>query len=269
MNPATHSPAAVRGSVSRRRLSILRCSQVFFLIIGVLALGYYAYAMLEAKVYQVYQARQFQRAQQIRSAEKLQQPQQSQKTVEDLRAGNASVESTANLPAVGLLADDSETDLEQPAGESASERPSSTASTSAAKTSGPAADFPLGRIEIHRIGLEAMIMEGLGEKTLRHAVGHIPGTPAPGQAGNVGLAAHRDTFFRPLRNIRKGDEIILTTLDRVSRYRVDLLSVVEPENVDVLKDTPDAILTLVTCYPFNFIGPAPRRFIVRARKITE
>lgn len=265
MNPATQSATGARRSASWRRSSILRWGQIFFLIIGVLALSYYAYAMLEAKLYQVYQARQFQRAQQVRSAEQLRPTQQSQKAEADFRAANARVESTANLPAVGLLADSPNADLEQSPGESAPEQ----SGTTAVQASAPAIDFPLGRIEIHRIGLEAMIMEGLGEKTLRHAVGHIPGTPAPGQSGNVGLAAHRDTFFRPLRNVRKGDEIIVTTLDGVSRYRVELLSVVEPENVDVLKNTPDTVLTLVTCYPFHFIGPAPRRFIVRARKITN
>jgi sortase A len=122
----------------------------------------------------------------------------------------------------------------------------------------------LGRIEISSIGLTAMIREGTDARTLRRAVGHIPGTPLPGQPGNVAITGHRDTFFRPLRNIRKDDEIKLTTLNGSYRYRVDSIQVVEPEDTEVLADSDDAVLTLVTCYPFYFVGPAPNRFIVRA-----
>ena len=131
------------------------------------------------------------------------------------------------------------------------------------------AGSPLGRIEISSIGLAAMIMEGIDGKTLRHAVGHIPGTPLPGQAGNVALAGHRDTFFRGLRNIHKDDEITLTTLHGSYRYRVDSTQVVEPQATEVLDNSVDDILTLVICYPFYFVGPAPKRFIVRAHRISE
>ena len=112
-----------------------------------------------------------------------------------------------------------------------------------------------------------MILEGTDARTLRRAVGHIPGTPLPGQRGNVAITGHRDTFFRPLRNIRKYDEIRLTTLSGSYRYRVDSIKVVEPEDMEVLDNSDDAILTLVTCYPFYFVGPAPKRFIVRAHRI--
>jgi sortase A len=124
----------------------------------------------------------------------------------------------------------------------------------------------LGRIEISSIGVVAMIMEGTDGRTLRHAVGHIPGTALPGQQGNVALAGHRDTFFRGLRNINKDDEITLTTLHGSYRYRVDSTQVVEPRDTEVLDATTDNILTLVTCYPFYFVGPAPKRFIVRAHR---
>ena len=127
----------------------------------------------------------------------------------------------------------------------------------------------LGRIEIPRIGLTAMIMEGTRERTLQRAVGHIPGTVLPGQHGNAGIAGHRDTFFRPLRNVHHDDEITLTTLDGTYHYLVDSSQVVAPEDTQVLNNSDDTILTLVTCYPFYFVGPAPKRFIVRAHKITE
>lgn len=125
----------------------------------------------------------------------------------------------------------------------------------------------LGRIEIGRIGLSAMIMEGTDGRTLRRAVGHIRGTPLPGQQGNVAIAGHRDTFFRPLRNVEHDDEITLTTLDGSYRYLVDTMHVVAPEDMQVLDNSDDTTLTLVTCYPFYFVGPAPKRFIVRAHKI--
>jgi sortase A len=126
---------------------------------------------------------------------------------------------------------------------------------------------PLGRIEIRTIGLTAMILEGTDARTLRRAVGHIPGTSLPGQRGNVAITGHRDTFFRPLRNIRKDDEIRLTTLNGSYRYWVDSIKVVEPGDTKVLDNSDKAILTLVTCYPFYFAGPAPKRFIVRAHMI--
>jgi len=112
-----------------------------------------------------------------------------------------------------------------------------------------------------------MISEGTDGRTLRRAVGHIPGTPLPGQQGNVVIAGHRDTFFRALDNIHNDDEITLTTLDGTYRYLVDSALVVAPEDTQVLDDSSDTILTLVTCYPFYFVGPAPKRFIVRAHKI--
>jgi len=128
---------------------------------------------------------------------------------------------------------------------------------------------PLGRIEISSIGLVAMILEGTDDRTLRRAIGHIPGTPLPGRSGNVAIAGHRDTFFRPLRTIRKDDEITLATLNGFYRYRVDSIRVVEPEETHVLDDSDDAILTLVTCYPFNLVGAAPKRFVVRARRVVH
>jgi sortase A len=130
-----------------------------------------------------------------------------------------------------------------------------------------ATDGTLGKIEIDRIGVAAMILEGIDNRTLRRAVGHIPGTPLPGQTGNVAIAGHRDTFFRALRKIQRDDEIRLTTVDGSYRYVVDSMQVVEPDDMRVLDDSSDTILTLVTCYPFYFVGPAPKRFVVRAHRI--
>ena len=126
----------------------------------------------------------------------------------------------------------------------------------------------IGRIEIPRLGLSVIVVEGVDRLILRRSVGHIPGTALPGQPGNVGISGHRDTFFRPLRNIRQDDIITLTTLLGEYRYRVVSTKVVSPSDLDVLDPSENEILTLVTCYPFYFVGPAPDRFIVRAERVT-
>jgi sortase A len=125
----------------------------------------------------------------------------------------------------------------------------------------------IGRIEIPRLDISVMVIEGSTDAILRHAAGHIAGTALPGRPGNVGISAHRDTFFRPLRNIRGGDIVVLTTPFGAWRYRVVSTRIVKPENVSVLDPTPTPVLTLVTCYPFYFLGPAPDRFIVRAEQL--
>jgi sortase A len=99
---------------------------------------------------------------------------------------------------------------------------------------------------------------------LRRAVGHIPETALPGEIGNAGLAGHRDTFFSGLRNVRRGDRIIVTTPGSIAHYEVRSTRIVEPTDVAVLAPTPTSTLTLVTCYPFNYLGAAPQRFIVHA-----
>ena len=124
----------------------------------------------------------------------------------------------------------------------------------------------VGRIEIPRLGVSAIIKAGIDSRTLQLAVGHIPGTAFPGEGGNVGLAAHRDTFFRRLRDIQSDDEIRVTTPDGSYSYRVARTDIVEPRDVWVLDPTDHPALTLVTCYPFNYVGSAPQRFIVRAQR---
>jgi sortase A len=126
----------------------------------------------------------------------------------------------------------------------------------------------IGRLEIPRLGLSAMVVEGTSGRTLRRAVGHIPGTALPGQPGNVGISGHRDTFFRPLRHIQRNDIITVTTLFGEFRYRVVSTRIVSPSNVAVLDPGGSEMLTLVTCYPFYFVGSAPNRFIVRAERVT-
>jgi len=123
----------------------------------------------------------------------------------------------------------------------------------------------VGRVEIPDLGLSAVVFEGTSDSVLDRGVGHLDESALPGQAGNVVLAAHRDTFFRSLRNIHKGDVVRVTTLSGVRTYTVDSTEVVAPTQTSVMDPTPTPALTLITCYPFYYVGNAPKRFIVHAR----
>ncbi|MGP0018409.1 MAG: class D sortase [Candidatus Sulfotelmatobacter sp.] len=124
----------------------------------------------------------------------------------------------------------------------------------------------LGRLDIPRLGLSVAVLQGTGSRMLRRGTGHIEGTPLPGEAGNSGIAGHRDTFFRGLKDIRKNDEIQFQTSTELFRFVVDWAKVVAPNDLSVLAPSTESSLTLVTCYPFYFVGPAPSRFVVRAHR---
>ncbi len=129
------------------------------------------------------------------------------------------------------------------------------------------ADGLVGRIEIPRVGVSAVIGSGIDAQTLSHAVGHIPGTALPGTTGNIGLAGHRDSYFRGLRRLTLTDRIDIATPDGLYTYAVDSIQIVDPERGDLLSPTAVETLTLVTCYPFSYVGNAPKRFVVKARRI--
>ena len=126
---------------------------------------------------------------------------------------------------------------------------------------------PIGQLTIPSAGISAIVLEGADSATLKVAPGHIAGTALPGEGGNVAIAGHRDTFFRNLATIRSGDDVKLTTLTGTYEYRIDSTEVVDPARTDVLESTESPTLTLVTCYPFHWIGPAPKRFIVRGHLV--
>jgi sortase A len=133
----------------------------------------------------------------------------------------------------------------------------------------PATGTPLADLSIPRIHLSAVVLHGSDAHTLRVGAGHIENTAFPGEPGNVAIAGHRDSFFRPLQHVRVGDDVILDTPRERLRYRVSSIRVVQPSEISVLKPTVDATLTLVTCYPFWMFGHAPDRFIVRATRVAE
>jgi sortase A len=150
------------------------------------------------------------------------------------------------------------------------EEPSShAASPTVSARAGLRAGDWVARLEVPRVDLAATVLEGSDDATLSRAAGHIEDTALPGQRGNAGIAAHRDTIFRPVRNLRIGDVMTVTTADGAYDYRIDQTMIVNPEDVYVLDPTDHATLTLVTCYPFTFIGHAPKRFIVKASLVAE
>jgi sortase A len=270
------SPAHLSSSANSRPRSnwfVRWTAPLVLFLVGCFALGYYAYAILDARFFQDDQSRQFDQALQDAHNKSSAALAANRSPADELRD-----EAAAELKARGSNTSNFGGTRDASASPDWLSKPSSTAvmpsfNESAAATNptlssgGPAANTTLGRIEIPVLSLSAMIQEGTGARTLQRGVGHITGTAPVGHSGNVGLAAHRDTFFRKLRNIHEGDEITLTTLAGTFLYRVDLISVVEPEDSSVLRNSTENILTLVTCYPFSYVGPAPKRFIVRAKQL--
>jgi sortase A len=124
----------------------------------------------------------------------------------------------------------------------------------------------VGRLEVPRLGLSVMVLQGIEEATLVVGAGHVPGTPLPGGGGNVAIAAHRDTFFRKLKDIEPGDTIRLSIAARTYKYVVRSTGVVDPEDTRPMESRGEEELTLITCFPFYFVGAAPKRFIVYASK---
>jgi sortase A len=124
----------------------------------------------------------------------------------------------------------------------------------------------LAKLSIPRLDAEWFVFEGIDKKELRLGPGHLPGTAQPGATGNCVIAGHRDTHFRALKDVRQGDELVVETRAGKFRYRVTNLSVVRPSNTTALAPSSDAVLNLITCYPFYYVGPAPKRFVVRAEK---
>ena len=142
--------------------------------------------------------------------------------------------------------------------------PSASLSISAPKLVEGAA---IGEVRIDRIGMRAVISQGESDAVLRIGAGHLADTPWPSQPGNVVIAGHRDTIFRPLRNVREGDIVDVTTETTIAHYKVVSTRVVPPTDLSVLEPSSGNTLTMITCYPFGFVGQAPERFVVRAEQV--
>ena len=127
----------------------------------------------------------------------------------------------------------------------------------------------VGMLDVPRLQLTAPVIEGDDEVTLKRAAGHLPDTPLPWESGNSAIAGHRDGLFRPLKDIKVGDEIRFRSSRDQFRYRVTDTSIVRPDDISVLQPRGPASLTLITCYPFYFVGNAPKRFIIFAERVQE
>jgi sortase A len=128
----------------------------------------------------------------------------------------------------------------------------------------------MGRVEIPRLNLSAIVKQGVEQSTLSHAVGHVPSTQGPGAVGNFAIAAHRDTLFRALKDIKQGDIVTFQSTSGTFDYEVISTKIVKPTDVSVLRpDGGQKLLTMITCYPFYYVGSAPKRFIVTARLVKQ
>jgi sortase A len=219
----------------------LKYVELFFWTVAALLLGCYALVYLDRNIYQAYESWSFDRKLEHKAAPVLGFVPHAF-SVENQR------QRSADAPDAFAAATPSPAPVHEP---------------------GPPPGVLIGRIEIPSVGIQAMVVNGTTDSYLSRAVGHIEGTALPGAPGNVGLAGHRDTFFRGLARIQKGDVILIRTLEGNHRYVVNSLSIVGPRDTEVLEASPARTLTLVTCYPFNYVGAAPRRFIVGARETTE
>jgi sortase A len=128
----------------------------------------------------------------------------------------------------------------------------------------PARGTLLAKLQVPRLNMSVVVLEGSDDGTLKKGPGHIEETALPGELGNVGIAGHRDTHFRPLRNIQIGDKVIVTTTTSSIQYFIDTIDIITPTDMEILDPTSGPTLTLVTCYPFEFIGNAPMRYVIRA-----
>jgi sortase A len=126
----------------------------------------------------------------------------------------------------------------------------------------------VGMLDVPRLRMSLPVIEGDDDRTLKASVGHLPDTPMPWQRGNSAMAGHRDGLFRPLKGVAVGDEITFRTTSETIQYRVTATTIVKPDDVSVLAPRPRDALTLITCYPFSYVGPAPQRFIVHAERVS-
>lgn len=241
---------------------IMRWAEYLLLFVGLIALDYYIWVSLDTTFYQAYESWSFDRevkgmpvsvSKFVVAELGLNSPEPAASGSDDgTRAPDGEASSTSTLP-----------------GDARPERQTGNADRmQPAQSKKAEPQNVIGRILVPRLQLSAMVREGIGDETLRRAVGHIPSSALPGQLGNVALAGHRDTFFRKLRDIRKTDKIVMSTLKGDYDYLVESVKIVAPQDVSVLRAIPgEQVLTLVTCFPFNYVGSAPKRFIVRAKQV--
>jgi len=248
--PGRHSHNQRRRGGAGSRPRILKAALALLILLGIGGVGYYGYTLGDQYVYQAYQNWAFD--QQIAG-----------------RPGIAFADYLRERTPFGFLM----TNRAAPAPTPVAPKPSSGAPALAEGAL-------MGRVEISRLGVSAIVREGVGAQTLNTAVGHIPSTSLPGQDGNFAIAAHRDTLFRALKDIRTDDLVTFQSAAGSYTYQVAATKIVKPSDVSVLRSdggglipvkagaqSAGKLLTMITCYPFYYVGSAPKRFIVEARLV--
>ena len=255
----THNVNRVRVSqpIKRKSPSALRWMQLILLVLGLCGVGYYGYTVADQYVYQAYENWAFDQAIAGRSHATF---------------GDYIREQTP----FGFLAPSKPAESAESAQSARSQTP--------AMQARPAEGTVIGRVEIARLNLSAVVREGVDAGVLKVAVGHVPSTAMPGEAGNFAIAAHRDTLFRVLKDIQQGDLVSFESPSGTYTYKVVATKIVRPTDVSVLRPDggglippsqlvsnegqPDKLLTMITCYPFYYVGSAPKRFIVEAELVS-
>jgi LPXTG-site transpeptidase (sortase) family protein len=235
--------------------------------VAVVCLGVWGWARLDAAQFQAGAERRLERS--------LAAPDAEDEAESEAAALERAVEADLRRLVEGAPADAGERAEETgPPAAAAAAQPavSHTAAARQRNAENPAVDragttVALGRLRMPRIGLSTMVAEGVDRRTLRRAAGRIPGTAPLGGDGNTGIAGHRDGVFRDLERAAAGDLILVETPAGTQRYRVEAVSIVHPGATEVLAADGRPTLTLVTCYPFDLLGPAPDRWVVRARRV--
>ena len=227
------------------------------LVVGIACLGYYGYKSAEARQLQRDQSAALE--QQLAARDTALPSPEAVESPTERRAPGASDAPSASEATVAP------SESEAAAAPSESDAPGAPSSRDTLSAAGSRA--PLALLDIPRLRVSAPVLSGDDAATLDVAIGHLPDTPKPWEAGNSALAAHRDGLFRPLRNIKVGDELHVRTMHGDFTYEVRETKIVMPDDLSVLAPTDEHTLTLITCYPFNFIGSAPKRFVVHAERV--
>lgn len=242
-----------------RHERVLRWVERLLIVVGLAGVGWYGFSTMEAA--------QFQRAQTAAFERAIAQAQQQ-----------ADVRLTPSRPTDAVPAATAATSTGAPEGDAAAGAPAAVGTARDGSTAAFPARRPafvpthprmIGMLEIPRLKLSTTVLTGDDDKTLKVSAGHLPDTPRPWESGNSAIAAHRDSHFRPLRHVKVGDLVRMRTVHGDLDYKVSRIRIVTPKDISVLDPTGTDMLTLITCYPFNYIGNAPKRYIIHAERVSS
>lgn len=244
--------------MASRRVRSRTAVEWLLTVVGAVSLGFYGYGQFDAYQFQRQEAAAFERLLASRDTQEF-------AAVEKMPAAPPPVPSAAATAATG----DGAAVVPSRSADSKGRRGRAERRTSDTAAAARAVTNAIALIEVPRLKLSAVVLPGDDDRTLARGVGHLPDTPLPWEPGNSALAGHRDGVFRPLQRVRVGDEIRIRSIHGDLAYVVRETRIVTPDDLSVLAPTSGYVLTLITCYPFTFIGDAPERFIIRAERLAE